>query len=788
MLLVRLGELREQKFGDRRGALSAFREVTEREALDPRAIAAFERLLADPELSPEVIELLDGIYRQSGDMNRVAELTESRIKLADTAPERVVLLTELAGVWERDLSDFPKAANALRRAFELDHTDFGLLDEIERVAVAGGDFDVLRGLVETAASSSDVPRSDRRDLWMRAARLYREHLRDSAASERALLHALELDPEHEPAHEDLTQLLREGGRHGDLVSALSTWADRESDPFVAIGRLQEAAQLAEGPANDQERAIRSYERILELDGGQVEALDQLIRIHDAAARHGKVVKLLDRRIEAEADPDVRRPLRSQAAMLRIALEDREGAMRLYLGNLDDDPNDLEALQALQRLYEKAERWDDLMSILTRLLEIADSPELRVGVRVQLALIAEQKLGETAQAIEQLTELLAETPDHVGANEALERLLEKEGRNDELVAQLERRADRARDLGDAAAEQNALVRLGEVLADKLGDTSRAAECYERVLESAPEHTGALRALAQLYVAQDDAERGAAVLERLVTQVAGEELVSIAHQLADLAENKLASRDRAEAALLRAMKAGTREQETRTLLAAFYERHENHAALAELLAESVDELSDKTAQVALLRRVAELYRVQLSDMSSAAHTLERASQLVPDDRSVLVPLCELYIGAGRQEAALPVLEKIIASYGGKRVKEVAAFHRMLSQAYKGMGNSERALSELDAAYRVDLTNVAVLADLGMLCYEHGDLDRAQKTFRGLLLQKLDKDAPISKADVYFYLGDISRQQGDKPKAVSMLERAVAEQSSHDRARSLLASMRG
>jgi tetratricopeptide (TPR) repeat protein len=131
--------------------------------------------------------------------------------------------------------------------------------------------------------------------------------------------------------------------------------------------------------------------------------------------------------------------------------------------------------------------------------------------------------------------------------------------------------------------------------------------------------------------------------------------------------------------------------------------------------------------------------------------------------------------------------VASFGGRRVKELAGFHHMLARAYQGMGELERAVTELDAAYRVDLTNVGVLADLGMLAYTRGDLDRAQKTFRGLLLQKLDKDAPISKADVYFYLGDISRQQGDAPKAISMLERAVAEQASHERARSLLSNLK-
>ena len=70
---------------------------------------------------------------------------------------------------------------------------------------------------------------------------------------------------------------------------------------------------------------------------------------------------------------------------------------------------------------------------------------------------------------------------------------------------------------------------------------------------------------------------------------------------------------------------------------------------------------------------------------------------------------------------------------------------------------------------------------------DFDRAQKTFRALLLQKLQPSDGLSKADVYFYLGDISHQQGEASKAISMLERAVAEDASHERAAALLATLK-
>ena len=60
--------------------------------------------------------------------------------------------------------------------------------------------------------------------------------------------------------------------------------------------------------------------------------------------------------------------------------------------------------------------------------------------------------------------------------------------------------------------------------------------------------------------------------------------------------------------------------------------------------------------------------------------------------------------------------------------------------------------------------------------------------MLLQKLQPEDGITKADVYFYLGDISAKQGDERKAISMLERALAENKEHEEATALLAQLKG
>ncbi len=787
-LLVRLGELRQTRFQDPRSALNAYRDVLDRAPGDPRVTEKLEGLLTDRELAPEIVELLESAYRSRDDVAKVASLYEARLSFAESSSDRARLLVELAGLYENELNDKSKAADTLRRAFEADPSDFGVLDEVERVAHAARRFDVLAGLVETATQGDGLPRGDRRDLWMRAAAWYRDRLFDLPQSEAALRHAIEIDPDYEPAHDSLVSQLRGEGRHRDLVDALFAWAERESDRTLAVERFTEAATIAETAAGQTERALAGYERVLALDPGQLGALDALIRIYEAGGKLGKVVQLYERRIEAEEDTRARVDLRHKAARLRSEqLGDKEGAIRFELANLDDEPGDLASMDALEVLYGETERYPELVGLLARRLDVVDSVDARTAVRVRLALVAEQQLGDRQRAISELSEIIAEEPAHVEANRALERLLEQEQRWPQLVDQLERRVDLAHDRGDHAGELALLLRLGGLVEDRLADRPRAQLFYERASERDPRSVDAARSLARLYLVGGEAERAAQQLESLLGLLSGAEKVEAAYALAEICERELHSNERAEAALRTALDVGERVQESRERLLQLYERSGAHEQLAKLLAEEADRAPDDATKVARLRKGAELYRDKLNDPTNATALLERAAQLAPDDRAVLIPLSELYLASGREVEAIPTLQKVVASFGGRRSKELAVYHRLLARAYRHGGNVDKALLELEAAYKVDLTNVAVLADLGMLAYEQGDLERAQKTFRGLLLQKLDRDAPITKADVYFFLGEISRQQGDKAKAISMLERALAEQSGHQRARALLTQLK-
>jgi len=788
-LTIRLGRLRQEHFQDLRGAFAAFQEVLERDPNDLRALSALEGLTASPELALEVVEVLDRAYRDVGAADKVVGLYDVRIEMAESDGERVHLLREAAALWEREIGDLGKALACLRKAFSEDPRETDLLDELERLAEASGEWESLRGLVKEAGARSEVDRDLRRDLNMRAAGWYRDRLADAAAAEACLREAIEADPDASAGHEALVDLLAAAGREAELLAAQRAWAAVEIDPETKKARLLAAARLAESALGDVHAAAECLDGALAVDPQDPYALEELARLREGQGRFSEVAELLTRRIEVEDSADERVALlRRLADLYRGPLGDVATAIATYLDVLEAEPGDASAQDALEQLYEDAERWEDLRELLETRLAESSQDDVRIALRVRLASLSEKAFGRPEEALHQLQEILSLDPTHVEAQDELLRLLSALQRWDDLAETLSARAEREPDQA-----MTYLARLAELHLTRRKDAAAARATYERILTLEADHRPTLEALLALHREAADASAEADVLERLLALQTGDEAVQTALTLAQVAEEKLKDPARAEAALLRAhglegsASTGGASQ-TGALLLAHYERHGEKRKLAELLAAGVESALEVADKVELLKRVSHLYSNSLEDPATAAHYLEQAASLQEGDREILLPLCDLYIAAGRQADAVPVLEQIIESFGGRRHKELAQYHHRLGRALEGMGDADGAMKHLEAAFRIDLTSVPILRDLGRIRHERGDFAGAQKTFRALLLQKLKPEDGITKADVYYYLGDIAASEGDPRKARSMLERAVAEDRDHALAAAKLAELSG
>ncbi|HEY8038469.1 MAG TPA: tetratricopeptide repeat protein [Polyangiaceae bacterium] len=823
-LLHRLASLQIGEFGEKSQGLATLRHALERVPDHAASREALERLLEDPALFDDAFEALEFVLRALGLSEDLAKLYERRVARATTARDRTRARLELARVLEERVGDRARAQRAVEAALGEDPADDETLAEIERLAASneawGQAADALGSALESA---QDLPEATRTELWVRLAGWRRDRLEDSRRAEEAYAKALAIDPENVDVLRALEDIRRAPGRERELVHTLRTRARLEGDLATKRELLREAKALAEGTVGDNELAEAALRDLVAEDEGDLWALEELTKLRAAVGDDAEVVRLLLRRAELVVDGAEALALRHQAARVLVEkLKDPARATSLYEEILDAEPNDERAAGALRGLYLDAGRERDLARLLARLIDVASTPAQRAALRVELARLQRDRFRAADDAIETLRGILDEDPTHAEAVLTLSQLYEQTGRDAELADLLKAQLDGARDRGDTMAELSLLVRLGEVQEGRLGDVTAAQDTYEQVLARDPQHLGALEAVARMSEKRADWERASSALAKLVELSTDASGVAWALRLAE-AREKLGDAGGAEDALQRGLKLEPANAGLRAMLRVRWEKAEKWAELSQLLVGDADLVAAANPdvkvtpapvvltpgrsippagsmppppvvpaaiaeQLKLLRAAAEIHILKRGRPGDAIPILERAAELVPHDRELLMALCDAYNAAQRGREAAQVLEKVIASFGAKRTKELALYHHRLARALAQLGDKDVALAQLDLAFKIDPGSVNVLRDLGVLAYETNDLDRAQKTFRALLLQRLDPNAGISKGEVFYYLGEISARQGDKAKAVQMFERAIENDPALEQARAKLTELKG
>jgi len=729
-----------------------------------------EKLTEHHDLLEEAAEVLESVYRARGRTDRLAKLYEKRVGHADSLEARVDMRRHLSRVLEEEAKDPVAAQHVLEQGLLEAPTDSALLDELERLAAISNDWlGAATALSHAIDKHPDLLPEAAVFLCVRLASWQRDKVHSASSAELALNRALSFEPDSDEVLVLLEELQRQPGRERDLCVTLRRRAKLQLDESRREDLFRQARVLAVG-LGDSALAEGVLRELLGLDDANLWALAELTSVSETSRNFQETFELLVKRSELGADAAMVRSLRRKAAELaRDKLTQPAKAILLYEQLFEDDPNDVDASSALRGLYARASRHEDLGRLLERLVDLAESPAARSTLRMELAKLSEERFSAPDTAIELLRAVLDDEPGRGDAVVALSELYEKTKRDEELADLLSSQIAGAQARGDVPAELAFQVRLGEVYDSRLGDRDKAIDTYRAVLARDARHQGALEALARLLQTENRLVEAADVLDQLLATSLGEAAVTRALELAAV-QQKLGSSEKAAMALERGLLQNERSTELRSRLRALYEGMKSWEQLAALLARDADFASTPEEGVALLRQAAAIHAAQRGDHGSAAELLDRASKLRPDDRELLLGLCDEYSASGRGKDAAAVLVKIIESYGTKRPKELGEIHRRLAKAYLADGENQRAMEELDKAFRIEPGNVSVLTLLGQVAMDIGDYKKAQQMFRALLLQKLDESGPVKKSEVFLRLGEIHEKLGEAPKAIQMYERAI------------------
>jgi len=510
------------------------------------AKAAAQRAPRDGGGNEAVLTAAMVLWRR-GEQPQLAEPYYRRVRRSDPAhPEVLAFYRELFGE-DTKATQLIQVLVQARRASKNPQIRFGLAEEVATLA-------------EERLGSGD-----------RAIEMWRSVIREDG---------------HDPrASEALVRLYRAGGKWTALVDLLKDELERlgsgDDVKEQRIATLLEIAALYRDKLRLDTMALATLQRILEVDPSHEESLDALADTYAKAGRHADLLGVYDKRIAAaSAAGETEREcelLRKMATMWVEQLGNPARALEPLGRVLTIAPKDKDARALLARIHEERRDFRALIALRREELEDLEGEEA-LAARIDLARLAEDRLGDRREAIEAWNDVLTHHGDDDRALAALARLYERESRWAHAAEILHRK------LRTCEREQAIalLQHLGGLYGDRLQNRTSAIEVWTEVLRLSPGHDKATRRLRDAFVADrrwDD-------------------------------------------------------------LTALYERQGRLADLVEVLQSAADRIADIEERVLLYRRVAGLCNERLGQPERALKALERTLAIQPDNLDVARELLPIY----------------------------------------------------------------------------------------------------------------------------------------------------
>ncbi len=349
-LRFRLGRMKQQRLADLPGALECYRGVLAKVPRHPAALAALEELArsAGP-ASAEAANLLEPVYQQEGEHQKLVETLEARLASLEKPADRAAVLRRVAQVYAGPLRNAEQAFLTSGRALREDPDAPETLDLAERLAEAAALEEELAALLAENADRARDPRA-RAEYRRRLARIAGRAGGDPARAGEEWQRVLDLVPDDAEALEALTGLQRAAGAG-------------ESSPRCCAGGSGSRRIRAAGPrcSPSWPRCRRSGSRTCRARWRACAACSRPIRAPRGAGPARRLCVKTERWVEladvlareataaaAAGDAGAAVVLRYRLAELKeTRLLDREGALALYEEILPSGPTTPRPSRALE---------------------------------------------------------------------------------------------------------------------------------------------------------------------------------------------------------------------------------------------------------------------------------------------------------------------------------------------------------------------------------------------------------------------------------------------------------
>lgn len=704
------------------------------------------------------------------------------VAAVDTSNRRVVAavadLCGRLGRWD------DAVAAVVRYCAVRERYDEDLVATLDRHAAEAQAYPQLIGALTNAIASYKLVGPVAALFHYKLAQLLRDHRHEPGAAIIELRRALERGGDRYAWLAELVELERSQGTSRPLLDALRRLAEMDvNDLDLLVEAGDTASKLGDRPpaiailgqvlarAAVAWRGGSSLRSSRPVDAVARWAVDGLVDLHRAAGNPRAAVDTLAEAARLPFDEAGRRQLRMRAAQLAASdLGDRATAIDMYRNVLAAAPRDGEVIERLAELLAMEDRVPEMLGLRKLQLDIESEPERRLQLRLEIANLV-GTIEERGGRLEALLANLEDRPGHEPSIEAVSRLLSAKGQHGALADLLEKQAQRLEPTEPARAAK-LWAHFAGITESDTNEPERAIAGHRRVVALMPT-ADSLRALARLNLERSQPTQAVPWLESLLGTVPASERMGVVGQLAR-AHLSAHHPERAIAAIESNLNDKEPAIDLRVMLAELYRTSEQWEPLARHLTRSLPLLRDDKRARDFAREAASIY-LRLGQPAKAIPALETALALDPTDRELRSQLAIGQRVAGKLPEARTALSELIADFGRRRSPERAVLHVELARVAQAEGKLDEAMNELEQASKMDVNNALVLKELAELARHAGQLDKAERTYKGLLLVVRrqppgDDESAVGQSEVLFELHKLAAQRGDSVQAKEQLESAM------------------
>jgi len=577
-------------------------------------------------------------------------------------------------------------------------------------------------------------------------RLQEERLGRPRDALRSYEEALRGAPTYHPPRRAAKRLYREGGQPDLVAELLAGEAAAATTTLERAQVLWEQGQLFESLGR-REAALASYRGALAAEPAFAPALAALQPLLAARGGWAELAEVVAAAIPGCVDMVERAALYSLLGRLReVYLDDLEGAWEAFDEAVALNPQEVEALAALERLCRRLHRWSDLARTLELEAALSESGPSSASTLLEVARIRQDLLGDPGQAQVALEEALSLDPHHRPSLEALAGLLGVAGRQERLAEILGRWAE----VETEPRERADLYYRRSQLLLRLGRQAEALEALHQSHHAYPHHRPTLQALGELLRrAHDWSGLAAMQLEEARSLEDPDQRALALLRTAEVFARRLGDDLTAVAVLREAVATGPGRLAAIRELSRLLGRLERWTEQAELLAREAERSPDPEQASEHLRELARVREERLADPAGAAQALEQALRLDPDERPVLEKLVQLYRELGCGEDLIRVLLLLAERVEDQRAV-VALFGEAGRVAEETLGDGGRAHELYSRALQLNPGYVPALQACGRLLADAGRWEELREMHRRSLEVAITDD---ERADLHTRLAQLS-----------------------------------